>query len=695
MTKEQAKDYAKGQLDAYLHSHCGIENTYKPFHCLCTGHRDSTPSMSFDRERNKVHCFGCGADMDIFDLVGEQYGIEDNAARFEKVYELLNIKSDSQDRQAVNTSRKSPVIVTETAKIKRIKEILDRAQMDAKSPKTAPFLQRYLQSRGISMITAERFNIGYIDDFHAIDKTNNRSVSFQVVIIPTGEHSFKARNINPCDKANRYRNEGSSEIFNAAALKKQSETIFIVEGEFDAMSIEECGYSAVALGSTANVRKFLRLCSDIKPLTSFIVCLDNDDSGKKAGEELHKGLKQQGLHCISADLYGTYKDANERLIDDRSGLEIALVSAVTACRDKSSEALSEKPNTPRKTFETISAADLLEMDLPPIRYTVENLLPQGLTILASPPKYGKSWLVLDLCLSVASGSPFLNKSTLQSEALYLALEDSKNRLQERIKKVLNNKKPSSAFKIATDAPTLGNGLMEWLNEYIKLNPATKLIVIDTLQKIRGNANKNETAYSNDYKEIGCLKKFADDNALSLLLVHHLRKMGDDTDVFMRISGTNGISGAADTMLALSKAKRSDDETTLSITGRDVEQNDFLIQFDKNACKWILVGDAEEEAERREINQYNENPIVRTIRHILAPTGIWVGTASDLLRECMEFAGTYETELLTSASLSKTIRKIQKLLFDIDKITYTPPGPNGGAGGRKHTFKDNKRKTLYD
>lgn len=352
----------------------------------------------------------------------------------------------------------------------------------------------------------------------------------------------------------------------------------------------------------------------------------------------------------------------------------------------------EIPKQP-KAFETFSAAELIKAELKPIYFVVDNLLPQGLTLLCSPPKYGKSWCVIDLCLSVAAGLPFLGRQTKQSNTLYLALEDSRNRLQDRLNKVLQGSAAPSSFDMTINACTLSDGLIEQLQSYITAKPNTKLIVIDTLAKIRGIQSRTDTAYGFDYREIGLLKHFADKYSICVLLVHHLRKAADDTDVFMRISGTNGISGAADTMLVMSKAKRTETDTTLSITGRDVEQNEILINFDKTAFKWRIIGNADEEIERREIAEYKNNPIVKTIKLILkeCPYG-WKGTARELFNICID--RLKEMPTTSESDLSKKLKGLQRNLLEIDRIIYQAPPPNGSNGKRTHHFKNADQSNLY-
>ena len=283
-----------------------------------------------------------------------------------------------------------------------------------------------------------------------------------------------------------------------------------------------------------------------------------------------------------------------------------------------------------KILKIISARELQNKDLPELNVIVEDMIFQGLIILASPPKYGKSWLMLDLCLSVATGKDFLGHKTNAGQCLYLALEDSQRRLKDRMEKVLNGEDAPTNFDYAVNAESIESGLINQLESYIAEKKDTKLIVIDTLQKVRGHITKNDTLYSNDYKEIGYLKKFADKHNIALILVHHLRKMSDNADVFNQISGTNGISGAADTMIVMSKEKRSNNQTKMSIIGRDVESSEILLEFNNTDFKWNIIGSLEEQDKIRREKTYRMNPLVRTIIKLVEeqPKGILL-TASEI------------------------------------------------------------------
>lgn len=330
---------------------------------------------------------------------------------------------------------------------------------------------------------------------------------------------------------------------------------------------------------------------------------------------------------------------------------------------------------------TISAAALQGKDIPPIRWIVENLIPTGLNILASPPKYGKSWAVLDLGLAVTAGGRFLGYQTNPCEVLYLALEDSERRLKSRMIKLLAGKNAPAGFHFATAAHDMDNGLFDELEGFLKAHPKTGLIIIDTLQRVRGAVHGKEGAYAADYREIGGLKAFADKHGIAVLLVHHLRKMADDSDPFNRISGTNGLMGAADTALVLTKEKRGNENATLSIVGRDVESSDTVLRFNKDTCRWENLGDADWFAEQQARVEYQESGLVRTIKKLLEQGGEWTGTAQQLLD-----AGRFiaRTSLADSArALTNKLKGLDNLLLEYDGIAHERKG--NGSGGGKHRF----------
>lgn len=345
---------------------------------------------------------------------------------------------------------------------------------------------------------------------------------------------------------------------------------------------------------------------------------------------------------------------------------------------------SEKaPKKEIKGLEVISAPDLQKANLPPIKYLVDGILPEGTSLLSAASKIGKSWMVLDLGLCLASGKSFLGHDTHQTGVLYLALEDSLQRLQSRMKTVWGKAPAPPLFGFTTKAPTLDRGLLDTLDDHLQRKPDTKFFIIDTLQKIRGQSLSREAAYAQDYREMGVVKEFMDKYALSVQFLHHNRKMRDDGDPFNMISGTNGIMGAADTVWTITKDRRDGCEAVLHITGRDVRQSDTAIRFDEERCMWEQLGAVDWLAEQRARLEYNQSPIVKTVKKLLEQSleHRWDGTASELMEAGKYIAQTYLS--LSTKKLGREITALEKPLFEYDGIVHA--ASSHGTAGKKHSF----------
>jgi len=231
-----------------------------------------------------------------------------------------------------------------------------------------------------------------------------------------------------------------------------------------------------------------------------------------------------------------------------------------------------------KKLETVTGETLMNMDLPPIRMIVHNPLPQGLHILAGAPKVGKSWLTLLLALKVVSGEPFWGQPTEKGSVLYLCLEDSLARIKNRMLDLTDIAPANIHF--ATVAETINGGVVDQIKEFITEVPDLTIIVIDTLQCIR-NVSGDTTAYTNDYRDIKRLKHITDSKNIAILLVHHVRKQ-NDSDPFNMISGTTGLTGAVDGSYVLVKESKSSSSAKLFVTGRDIEDMEYMLEFDKNS-----------------------------------------------------------------------------------------------------------------
>lgn len=218
-------------------------------------------------------------------------------------------------------------------------------------------------------------------------------------------------------------------------------------------------------------------------------------------------------------------------------------------------------------------------------YIIYKMMYPGLYILAGAPKIGKSWLALDLCMSVANGEQFLKHDTNIGQVLYLSLEDNLLRLQNRIYELTDE--PCENLNFAIEAQSIGNGLEEELEKSKQELPNLKVIVIDTLQKVRSNTDVN---YSSDYKELSVLKALADKLKVAILVVHHTRKCYD-SDPFNMVSGSTGIIGSVDGIMVMIEQRRGSGKAKLHCAGRDIEHLELNLEFANH--RWNVVDDVPE------------------------------------------------------------------------------------------------------
>ena len=275
-----------------------------------------------------------------------------------------------------------------------------------------------------------------------------------------------------------------------------------------------------------------------------------------------------------------------------------------------------------KKIETITARELYEMKLPPTRCVVDGLLPRGLHVFAGPPKVGKSWLLLQLALAVASGNTFWGLRTEQGTVLALCLEDNYSRLQQRVSELTDD--PPDALHLAVLSNSLAEGLCNQLTEFLKEHEDTNLIIIDTLQKIRGSSGDGNL-YASDYQDLGMLKQIADEYEIALVLVHHLRKR-EANDPHAMISGTTGLVGAADGSYVLCREHPGDVEAQLYVRGRDIAEKQFTIEQDKDSGEWLFV-----ECDVPLLSLMEREPILLKVVEYIREQKCFGGTATELVK----------------------------------------------------------------
>ncbi|QFZ74261.1 AAA family ATPase [Streptomyces fagopyri] len=234
-----------------------------------------------------------------------------------------------------------------------------------------------------------------------------------------------------------------------------------------------------------------------------------------------------------------------------------------------------------------TADQLMAANFPEPKWAVPGILAEGVSLLAGPPKVGKSWLSLGLALAVAAGGQAFDSVPVQGgPVLYLALEDTPRRLQTRMGKLLGGQSAPAGLTLVTECPPFPQGGTEAIAQWLERNPEARMVVIDVFAKMRGQAPQGVSAYDADYVSVGYAKRLADYYGIAVVLVHHVRKAGSD-DFLTEVSGTNGIAGAADATLVLKRA-RGQADGILHVTGRDVDEAEYALSFQPASGAWHLL-----------------------------------------------------------------------------------------------------------
>ena len=302
----------------------------------------------------------------------------------------------------------------------------------------------------------------------------------------------------------------------------------------------------------------------------------------------------------------------------------------------------------------LSMNELYEKVFPGKPPVVEGLLYPGVYLFVGAPKVGKSFLMAQLAYHVSMGLPLWGYEVRRGAVLYLALEDDYPRLQERLYRMFGADSAGGLF-LSISAHTLGGGLEKQLEGFVQEHPDTRLIIIDTLQKIRETGDERYS-YASDYEVITKLKRFADASGVCVLLVHHTRKQQAD-DRFDKISGTNGLMGAADGAFLLQKERRTDSAAMLDISGRDLQDQRLYLKKDEERLVWEL--------ERRETELHKEppDPVLEAVAALVtAERPEWNGTATDL-------AAVLGLDIQPNALTKRLNVRAGKLLLDFH-IGYT-------------------------
>lgn len=481
MDRDQAREIVRGKLEEYLQQK-GID-TRKNFKCFnASKHKngDKHPSMSFDQNRNKAHCFSCGADYDTLDLIGMDYGLTGEDL-FLKAYSLFNIQIDNPRKASAEEDFK-PMYQnqpkTEQYTHNNIhtntythKEEEPEADQTAFFKEAHAHMQEtdYWKKRGIIEKIAERFKLGYAAAWRH-PKVPATIPLTPRLIIPTSQRSYIARDtredIPEGEKKYSKSKVGKVRIFNSEALQISKKPIFLTEGEIDALCIMSAGYEAgaeaVGLGSTANWKNFLQLTEKQKPAQPLIIALDNDTAGETAAQEIEEGLRKQGIPHYRMNLYGDSKDAGEAILKDRE----ALISAMEKAYEKAYAVADEAEQAEREAYLKTSTAHYLQSFIDGIPESVntpcistgfsslDNVLDgglyEGLYVIGAISSLGKTTLIAQIADQIAQAG---------TDVLFFSLEMARNELisksvsRHTLIKTFESKIPTSNAKTARGITT--------------------------------------------------------------------------------------------------------------------------------------------------------------------------------------------------------------------------------------------------
>lgn len=300
----------------------------------------------------------------------------------------------------------------------------------------------------------------------------------------------------------------------------------------------------------------------------------------------------------------------------------------------------------------MSAADLLAMCFPDIKWVVPGYLTEGLTLLAGAPKIGKSWLALGLALAVASGGRAFEEVECEAgTVLYLALEDNFRRLQSRLRLMGVTAGPAG-LHFETTWPSIDEGCVARMSSWLDDNPDARMIVVDVFAKIKSAKGGNKPQYEADYKDVTALQRLALDRGVAIVLVHHTRKAEADGDPFDLVSGTRGLTGSADSTFVLTRGS-GQAQPSLYGRGRDITEIEQAMTFDPSTCRWSIAGP---------VVELQASPERQAILKVLRASDESMKLAD--IAEAAQKSAANVNNMLSKMVADGTVRKVATGLYEI-------------------------------
>ena len=373
---------------------------------------------------------------------------------------------------------------------------------------------------------------------------------------------------------------------------KEARTLFVCEGEKDCDNLSKLGNDIVATCNPGGADNWKAELNQYFRDKGVILLPDNDSPGHQHAEQVAESLSGIARAIRIVHLPGLPDKGDVSDWFEAGHFRKELFKLV---KDTKTWEPSGMPTG-------FTDRDLLTMNIPPTKWGIRGILPEGLTILGGKPKIGKSILAQNVAIEITQGGRvFGEKEVTKGAVIFLALEDTPKRLQSRMNRMISSRRRTGNLHYYTEWPRMNLGGLKLLEQRIRQIKDLRLVVIDTLARFRpAERGKSSTQYEVDYQHVADIKALADRYEVCILLIHHLRKL-EAEDVMDTFSGTLGLTGAADSLLAL--VGRTDKESAeLHIAGRDVKSAQYALQLDPLSLRWRLLGDAREVKSTRKRQQ---------------------------------------------------------------------------------------------
>ncbi len=587
-----------------------------------------------DKDRGSFWCRQCEKNGDALTLVMERENLS-----FQDACRFLGV---TLDQLPSNDTRRAA-----TRPLKPVQELPrppDDPQRKQPTAIKVTSFETLATSHGLTLNDLKKWGFG---------KTSRRNRSAVVFPTPTGSRwRFLDGEKPKYDSIPNYQRcwygldrrtvpEGWSTAIDIAS--RQQTPLILCNGELSTIKGLKSGLAAFALAGGESGEFTAEQIGDLRAAWqgSIFVVLDGDVGGWKSGMKRAMQLQREGFTVEVLDLGGLDGyDLADFCMDASGPAYIALLKCNRVEIPVPLPAAPELVSYAREwQAQGVTLARLRTTEFTPMRWVIDGLLPEGCCLLAGKPKSKKSWLALDVALACATGEKALGQLEVTSPGtvLYLDLESNQRRMKSRVanKRGQDSEWPAN-FHLYTEWPK-GDEAIAQLDDWMALNPDTRLIVIDVFKQVRPPTDKNKSPYDADYEDIQKLNAFSERHRVTVMVIHHTRKAKAD-DVFDEISGSTGLTGGTATMWIIGRVDGSSNESVLNIRGRDVDDDSLALRWDDFSCTHILEGDAAiyaQSKERQQVIDLMELGIRYRPAELASLLGKPVSSIQQLLRRLMD------------------------------------------------------------